>query len=294
MEVSLRISAVFALIGVGIYSTPSDKEPNLVNGGIQYANLTGCDCGWRNSNLQIVGGTETGINEFPAMAALISLESGLLYCGAHIISDRFVLTAAHCVYAKDPKTLGILVGDHNITAGEDTPYSALYYVSDYLIHPSYNTATYVNDIAIIKTDSQIIFSNYVGPVCLPFRYYLADFVAQTGTILGWGQIEFSGPTSDVLLEANLQIISNAQCQSAQTSEVIVAQEICTYADGKDSCQSDSGGPVLWTDITTNRMHLIGIISHGTGCATDFPGINTRVTSFLDWIVSSTGASYCYM
>lgn len=58
--------------------------------------------------------------------------------------------------------------------------------------------------------------------------------------------------------------------------------------GKDSCQSDSGGPVLWTDTTTNRMHLIGIISHGVGCDSDYPGINTRVTWFLDWIVSTTG------
>ncbi|XP_066259154.1 venom serine protease 34-like [Euwallacea similis] len=294
MEVSLRVSAVFVLVGVGALSTQSDDEAKLVSGVVQYANLTGCDCGWRNSDLRIVGGMETGINEFPAMAALINLESGLLYCGAHIISDRFLLTAAHCVYGKDPGTLGVLVGDHNITAGEDTPYSALYYVYDYLIHPSYSTSTYVNDIAIIKTDSQIIFSNYVGPICLPFRYYLADFAAQTSIILGWGQIEFSGPTSDVLLGANLQIISNVQCQSEGNGEVIVDEEVCTYADGKDSCQSDSGGPVLWTDATRNRMHLIGIISHGTGCATNFPGINTRVTSFLDWIVSSTDASYCYM
>lgn len=102
------------------------------------ANLTECDCGWRNSivstnlvliyyecplfcifkGLQIVGGNETGINEFPAMAALINLETGTLYCGAQIISDRYVLTAAHCVYNKDVADLVLLVGEHNISTGK--------------------------------------------------------------------------------------------------------------------------------------------------------------------------------
>lgn len=131
-------------------------------------------------------------------------------------------------------------------------------------------------------------------------------------VLGWGQTEFSGPTSDVLLKATLSIISNTECASVDQGNTITDEEICTYAYGKymwivmmvksvlycfnkyiffntgrDSCQSDSGGPVLWADTSISRMYLLGVISSGVGCASAYPGINTRVTSFLDWILSRT-------
>ncbi|XP_050312534.1 venom serine protease 34-like [Anthonomus grandis grandis] len=266
------------------------------NGTKLVANLqASCDCGWRNSQaLKIVGGTETGTNEYPAMAALLSLQDDSFFCGSHVIASRYILTAGHCLQNKDPDELVVLVGDHNISSGSDTNYSAIYYVSAYEINPSYDSDTYSYDIAIVQTKTEISFSTYVGPVCLPFRYYSNDFALESVTLLGWGQTEFSGPSSDVLLEATLQVLSNEDCAN-ETGDTILDSELCTYADGKDACQQDSGGPVLWTDSTTNRMHLVGIISHGVACATANPGINSRVTSFLTWIVSRTSdATYCYM
>ncbi|KAF7278849.1 hypothetical protein GWI33_007912 [Rhynchophorus ferrugineus] len=278
------------------------KIPDNVNmfvsgnfSGTRQATVRSCDCGWRNTestDLKIVGGYETGVNEFPAMAALIQLSTGSLFCGATIIADRYLLTAAHCVYNRYASTLGVLVGDHNITSGTDTAYSALYYVNAYAIHPNYSTSTYNNDIAIIQTTSQMTFSTYVAPICLPFYYSTYDFSGQQVIILGWGQLEFSGPTSDTLQMAALDVITNTYCNQL-LSNTVTTSEMCTYTSGKDSCQSDSGGPLLWTNSLNSRMYLVGIISHGIGCALDSPGINTRVTSFLNWIVSTTtDASYC--
>lgn len=68
-----------------------------------------------SSKNRIVGGTETGINEFPSMAAIVSKANGQLFCGATIIDANYALTAAHCInspgrYASD---IELLVGEHD-------------------------------------------------------------------------------------------------------------------------------------------------------------------------------------
>lgn len=65
---------------------------------------------------RIVGGKETGINQYPAMAALVNVAHNQIYCGASIISIKYTLTAAHC--AKPVEEILLLVGDHDITTGK--------------------------------------------------------------------------------------------------------------------------------------------------------------------------------
>lgn len=57
------------------------------------------------------------MNEFPSMAAVVSRNSGELYCGATIISDYYALTAAHCVNVggRNASQILLLVGDHDYT-----------------------------------------------------------------------------------------------------------------------------------------------------------------------------------
>lgn len=62
---------------------------------------------------------ETGVNEYPSMSALIDLPNRNLYCGSTIISNRYALTAAHCVINRVATNLGLLVGDHDISTGNN-------------------------------------------------------------------------------------------------------------------------------------------------------------------------------
>lgn len=50
---------------------------------------------------------------------------------------------------------------------EDTPYSRNYEVADIKIHPKYNDAESLNDIALILTKQFINFNYGVGVCCLP-------------------------------------------------------------------------------------------------------------------------------
>ncbi|KAJ8963445.1 hypothetical protein NQ318_018925 [Aromia moschata] len=248
-----------------------------------------------NTRVELLVVWIAGVNEFTPMAGLVDVGQRLVYCGATIISNRYVITAAHCVEAagtKDLNNVGILVGDHDVSTGGDTPAAALYRIQSYDIHPQYESKTYQNDLAILRTTGAMNFSIYVGPACLPFRYSTFDFQGVTVTALGWGLKEFSGPTSDILQKVNLTVEPSNECMT-QYPDRVTANQICTYAPGKDSCQSDSGGPLFWFDPSSRRLQILGVISFGLGCATEKPSVNTRVTSYLSWIVSkTTDATYC--
>lgn len=252
-------------------------------------NPENCSCGRKNPS-RIVGGTNAGINEFPMMCGIVDAIQRIVFCGATIISDRYVLTAAHCMIGRDFQNLGVLVGDHDLETGTDTNATVLHRVIQAIIHPRYNERGDQNDVGILKTENDITFNNQVGPVCLPFQHSPDTFGGNYVELLGWGTTDFGGPPSDILQKVTVSVLTNQQCSKIYPN--VTTNQICTYAEGKDSCQMDSGGPVLWQDPTTRRLVLIGIISMGRGCAL-VAGLNTRVGAYIDWIVSVTpDAWYC--
>lgn len=250
-----------------------------------------CRCGWKNPN-RIVGGVETGVNEYPMMAGLVSLSSRYLFCGSTIITKKHVITAAHCVsrYEQDVSDLAVIVGEHDISRGDETNATRLFQAGSVVIHPDYNPKTRSADVAIVKSTKEFDFSMKVGPVCLPFYYTQDTFTDDIVTALGWGTLEFGGKKSNTLMKVNLKVISQDECSNSYN---ITNNNMCTYAEGKDACQFDSGGPILWQNPESSRVMLAGIISYGTTCADDKPGVNTRVTSILNFILSHTNDyNYC--
>ncbi|XP_063905606.1 venom serine protease 34-like [Zophobas morio] len=251
-----------------------------------------CSCSYQEEETKIVGGQETGINEFPWMAAILDISTYEAFCGANIIGERYALTSAHCLRRQVPTNVALLVGDHALSTGSDTPAAALYPISNFFIYPRYNTTDESNDIAVLKTSTPIRFSTKVGPVCLPFRAGRRNFLNEIVTVLGWGFKDFSGDKSDTLQKVNLTVVSNSYCANTLKLHIHPTQ-MCTYAPGKDSCVSDSGGPLLWRNARSGRFRLVGLVSFGLACATIAPAVNTRVTSFLAWIVSVTSDTlYC--
>ncbi|XP_062559125.1 venom serine protease-like isoform X2 [Armigeres subalbatus] len=270
------------------------QVPSTTYGGRVYctASKISCQCGMRRKK-KIVGGTETLINEFPMMAAMVDVASGDgIFCGATIITNYHALTAAHCPSGHSISNLALLVGDHNISTGVDSSYAALYKVASIKIHESYSKVTNLNDIALIKTNKEIVFSIGVSPVCLPFKYYGASFVGNEMEAAGWGSTDFGDPKSNVLLKVALPVIDPSQC--TQTYPNFAVTQLCTFATGKDTCQSDSGGPLFYTDYYNGLLYLVGITSYGMACATNDPSVSTRVTEYLDWIMQNTAEwNYCY-
>jgi secreted trypsin-like serine protease len=94
------------------------------------------------------------------------------------------------------------------------------------------------------------------------------------------------PNIYALRQVNLNIVSNAQCDTAYGGG-ITSSMVCATAPQKDSCQGDSGGPLV-SKQATDWVQL-GIVSFGIGCANaQYPGVYTRTDQYLNWILNKTG------
>ncbi|XP_055606904.1 venom serine protease-like [Uranotaenia lowii] len=253
-----------------------------------------CNCGTRKKPL-IVGGVSTQQNEFPMAAAIMNVATSKpnLVCGATIITDRHALTAAHCLAGRQVSSTALLVGGHNIANLSLTATSVLMNVSTFTRYPDYDATRQINDIALVRTTNAIVFNSAVGRACLPYPYTGRTFDGLNLETLGWGTLDYGGPMATVLQKVSLQVMNPYTCRSKLTKNTILGSQICTYTPKKDSCQYDSGGPMLYTSSTTGKVYSIGVINYGTACATDFPSVSSRVTSFIGWIEANTvGFNYC--
>lgn len=247
---------------------------------------TAFGCGLNaKEQVRIVGGRDADTHEWPWMAALLRTGS-TQYCGGVLISDRHVLTAAHCVEGFTADSITVRLGEYNFDENDET--STLdYKPSSIQKHLGYNTTTFVNDIAILSLPQPVTFNTDVRPVCLPTPGPIYE--AEEPTVTGWGTIYYGGPVSQTLQEVTIPVWNNKDCDDTY-EQTIVDTVLCAGAKtgGKDSCQGDSGGPLLLQQGVERRWTVIGVVSWGIRCAEPgFPGVYTRVNRYLDWIQANS-------
>ncbi|WP_328941761.1 serine protease [Streptomyces sp. NBC_00250] len=235
----------------------------------------------------VVGGHEARPHQYPFMAGLVDVVERRVMCGGALIGNRYVLTAAHCLTGSysSPTRVGVLLGDHDLTTGADSPHAVLASPARFVPHPEYDPETQRNDIALVELAEPVALNRDVRPIGLPTA---SDRGASDHTqveVPGWGTTSFGGRTSDVLRTVTLGTMSNPVCASRGMSQIAPTQ-ICTYSPGRDTCQYDSGSPLV--RMVGGRPYVVGLVSYGKECATDTPAVNTRVRSYLSWIERTTG------
>ncbi|KAH8302585.1 hypothetical protein KR044_008464, partial [Drosophila immigrans] len=155
-------------------------------------------------------------------------------------------------------------------------------------HASYNSNTLANDISMILTSS-VGFTSYINKVSLPaIASSYSTYAGQKAIASGWGKTSdsASGVTNNLMYQT-FEIISVATCQNTYGSAVASSNVICIATPNKSStCQGDSGGPLV---LSSSKV-LVGVTSFvsGSGCQSGYPSGFTRVTSYLNWIKSTSG------
>jgi len=244
------------------------------------SNSTGssCQCGIPNRSNRIVGGVETEVNEYPWQVGLVSAFGRTPFCGGTLISNRHVMTAAHCTAGQSASQIRVLLGEHK-TDDNIMNKVEIESIND---DPEYNTSNLRNDFSILTLKEPVTFTRAVSPACLPSDT-TKDYAGQVATVSGWGTLESQGNQPTVLMEVDVTVTTNDFCKNVYGSGISEIN-ICAMDAGKDSCQGDSGGPLVIQE--NGRFALIGVVSYGYGCASpNIPGVYARVTARKDWITS---------
>jgi V8-like Glu-specific endopeptidase len=249
----------------------------------------------------VVGGETTKTGEFPHMAAIgyEELNEIKFDCGGSLISEKFVLTAAHCVRRKKPPVL-VRLGDQNLKSTNDGAQPQEFRVKNYIRHESYTAKTNYYDIGLIELDGEARFTKFVRPACL---WQEMNIPSQTAIATGWGMLEYLGSQSDELQKVSLTLMQNRDCNphfkhiiqyTEKLKQGILDSQVCAAAieggrlvGGKDTCQGDSGGPLQITLKDPCVFYVVGLTSFAAaGCGEEnSPGVYTRVSEYIDWIES---------
>ncbi|GJQ88284.1 hypothetical protein Trydic_g3765 [Trypoxylus dichotomus] len=270
----------------------------LIDPFLLFPPLKQCYCGVANDNktrdvdaLKIIGGTVTGYHEFPWSVQV--LHKNLTVCGGTIISDLFVLTAAHC-YRNDFKQtrLKVIIGQHDMCSNNNDV--TVLSVRKIIQHEEYDIRTYYADIMLLKLSMRMTFSKFIAPICLPrFKFDVQQlYFGRRGVIVGWGVFEIDSlALSCEPRKVYVPILSKNQCGNVTyTSAVFCAGYL---EGGTGFCDGDSGGPFMLRN-DYGQYEVIGITSNSFGCAEQGqPGVYTDVTAFLPWILRHVyGSKWC--
>jgi len=252
------------------------------------------ECGLENPNGiedRIVGGHEAAHHEWPWQVALFIDDAW--FCGGSLISDEWVMTAAHC--ADGASYFDIMAGAHNVRASSE-PHRIEITSFEGQTHPEWDSNSLYADIALVHLPEKVAFSEFIRPSCLPPASDANEqYVGQLTTPVGWGKNadNAGGITPDLNMVSDLPVINPEACADYYGSIIYSGIMCIDSAGGKGVCNGDSGGTLnIRQSEGGNKWTQVGVTSFvsSAGCESGNPHGFSRVAEHLEWIETVTGLS----
>jgi hypothetical protein len=242
----------------------------------------------------IVNGEPIPISETPWQISL--KKDGVHDCGGSILSNEWVVTAAHCVSNTTPSQLLVHAGSTNQT---DFANGQLVGVDQIIIHPL-NSGFYEYDIALLRLESPLCFNDSVQSINfatdLNFSFPSPNDGSVMAMLSGWGitQEETPANPSDILYSIEWPYVDNQVAYnytkdfSSCPPDESVATEYSIVAfwepnSNQAPSQFDSGGPAV--SFVNGMPILIGASSFGTCPRAGGPTFYANIKHVHEWIDS---------
>ena len=256
----------------------------------------------------IVNGLAITVDQAPYVVRLYGPNPYIGFCGGSLLSDRAVLTAAHClvddsgsVAAASSLFVGTYHSDILAEPTELDPLADIVPVVAVDVHPDYqsgdpNAVVYGQDVAVLTLSrTPAHFGDAVGPraVSLDDGTFWPDSANRTNAsyVVGYGSESYDGPQSYYLQAAHVHLLSRTRC-AQMLGFSLASSNGCAGLDGADACSGDSGGPL----VVAHRGNFVqtAIVSWGVGSSDcgdpENPGIYSLVASARAFIESRVSAA----
>ncbi|GAB0090075.1 hypothetical protein DMENIID0001_047410 [Sergentomyia squamirostris] len=235
-------------------------------------NLNYSNNGWEGF---IVGGQYASSGQFPHVVSIRNT-TNVHFCGGSVVTNRWVMSAAHCTLNRSPESTWIVVGALQLSTGGTNVYTVRI-----VNHPDFYPLDEAGDISLLQTRDSIVFSATVSPINLGSNHIGPGVVT---TVAGWGRTGHSDPFPDTLKWINKNTISNAECivrMPGTSGDIVQGNTLCTVnGPGEGMCGGDSGGALFIGNTA------IGIVSWGIApCGQGYPDAFARVSTHYNWLLT---------
>ncbi|KAH8365924.1 hypothetical protein KR093_007399, partial [Drosophila rubida] len=238
------------------------------------------DLKWDNPDTGIFRGHDAKSGQFPFQVRLYIFKNngGTYLCGGTLISNSWVLTAAHCF--GNVTTINVGLGSI-LKSKPEIQFNVSH--TNVITHPNFRLDSCINDIALIRIPRVNYIDSKIQRVQLPtMQASHKSYTGNSAYAVGWGDtLNNTNPEPEKLQYTELKVISFKDCRRSWPN--ITPSQICVSTLYSSTCCGDSGGPLIDKDSKV----LIGVTSfgHASGLDKGIPAVFTRVTSFLMWINS---------
>lgn len=256
-----------------------------------------CNCGLENTATRIINGTRSS-GHFPWVVKVTKSSSrSQSYCTGSLISNSFVLTAAHCVPSNNNASamrvfLNQDCNDDLSMASDGEGQSAESNESGLEVMRVIRNRRYVygwfggSDIALLELRIPLP-PDQVMPICLTDTKLFDNFL-----VAGWGKVNngTSGVKSNKCLhEADLEVVSNKRCW--HTFPLANFNFVLCAGGDKGICNGDSGGPLMTRKF--GRIFQAGVTSFtSNGCLSNRPSAFERIAPHVKWILRNSRNTVC--
>ncbi|KAJ3656343.1 hypothetical protein Zmor_015427 [Zophobas morio] len=240
-----------------------------------------------HKNGRIIGGSPAYPAQYPFMAAItVQSSTTRIFCVGALLSNQWILTAAHCVNGAVLFT--IQLGSNSLSEADSNRVTLA--TSTYVVHPEFNPDTLEHDVGLIKLRLPIDFTDYIRAVDYLPSSPILEF--QNVIAVGWGQVTDADPSlSDELRWVLMSAISNEECRLTYGSQITDSMICASGNYNEGPCLGDSGGPLVHL-LNGSRMVVVAVSSFvsGNGCESPDPSGYTRTFPYVDWIRNTTDLS----